>query len=148
MWNTDYKSLNQTLFGSTQPTEHMGVPLFSLAISTIWILLVRVIKTQNLSLEGSGFLKLLRNSSKFVLIFYFIFQKLGWHIPVGRSFLKSVFHAHASPNPDPCARIKCFQIIFSRLEPRIYYDFGKWRAIHAGVIDLLVWVAYVEYGLR
>ena len=148
MWNTNHKSLNQTLLGSTQPTEHMGVPPFSLAISTIWILLVRVIKTQNLSLEGSGFLKLLRNSSKFALIFYFIFQKLGWHIPVGRSFLKSVFHAHASPNPDPCARIKCFQIIFSRLEPRIYYDFGKWRAIHAGVIDLLAWVAYVEYGLR
>ena len=96
---------------------------------------------KNLSLKGLWFLKLLRNFSKFALIFYFIFQKLGWHIPVGRSFLKSVFHAHASPHPDPCAPIKCFQVIFSWLEPRIYSDFGKWRAIHAGVIDLLAWVS-------
>ena len=32
--------------------------------------------------------------------FWESFQKLGWHIPVGRSSLKSVFHAHASPHPD------------------------------------------------
>ena len=69
------------------------------------------------------------------------FQNLGWHIPVGSSFLKLVFHAHASLHPDPCARVKCFQIIFSWLEPRICYDLGKWRAIRPGVIDLLAWVA-------
>ena len=69
--------------------------------------------------------------------FWESFQKLGWHIPVGRSFLKSVFHAYASPHPDQCARVKCFQIIFSWLEPRIYYDLGKWRAIRAGVVDCL-----------
>ena len=73
--------------------------------------------------------------------FWESFQELEWHIPVGRSFLKSVFHAHASSHPDPCARINCFQIIFSWLEPRIYYGPGKWRAIRAGVVDLLAWVA-------
>ena len=36
-------------------------------------------------------------------------RKVGWHIPVGRSFLKSIFNAHASPHPDPCARVKWFQ---------------------------------------
>ena len=59
---------------STQPTEHMGVSPFSLAISAIWILLVRVIKTQNLSLEESWFLKLLRNSSKLPSIFEKVFK--------------------------------------------------------------------------
>ena len=73
--------------------------------------------------------------------FWESFKNLESHIPVSRSLLKSVFHAHASPHPDPCARVKCFQIIFSWLEPRICYDLGKWRAIRPGVIDLLAWVA-------
>ena len=73
--------------------------------------------------------------------FWESFRKHGWHIPAGRSFLKSVFHAHVSPYSYPCARVKCFQIIFSWLEPRVYYHLGKWRAISAGVVDLLAWVA-------
>ena len=53
------------------------------------------------------------------------------------------------PHPDPCARVKCFQIIFSSLEHRIYYDLGKWRAIRAGVVDLFAWVAcYNEWHAR
>ena len=99
--------------------EHMGVPPLSLVISAIWIQLVRVIKTQNLSLEGSWFLKLLGDSSMFVLIFEKIFKI---------AFLKSVFHTHVSPHPHPCTWVKSFQIIFYELESRIYYDFEKWRA--------------------
>ena len=61
--------------GGTQPTEH--TPPFSLFISISWILLVRVRKTHNLPPEESWFLKLLRNSSKFVLIFEKVFKILG-----------------------------------------------------------------------
>ena len=123
----------------------MGVPPFSLVILVIWILLVRVIKTQNLPLEESWLLKLLRNSSKFVLIFDKIFKNLNgtYRWP----FVSKVsFHAHASSHPHPCVRVKCFQIIFSCLESRFYYDFEKWRAIRAGVVDVLAWVAMCQHG--
>ena len=71
---------------STQPTEHMGVSPFSLAISAIWILLVRVIKTQNMSLGESWFLKLLRNSSMLPSIFEKVFKNLGGTYPLAIRF--------------------------------------------------------------
>ena len=78
--------IKSTLLGSTQTTENMRVPPFSLVISVIWILLVRVIKTQNQSLEESWFLKLLRNSSKFILIFAKVFKNLGDTYPLAVRF--------------------------------------------------------------
>ena len=80
------QALNQTLLGSNQPTEHMAVPSFSLVIPAIGILLVSVVKTQNLSLEGSCFLKLLRNFSKCVLIFEKVFKNLGGTYPLAVRF--------------------------------------------------------------
>ena len=100
------------------------------------------------SVPGRGMIfESFENFFKFRVNFWESFQNLGWHIPVDCSFLKSVFHAHASPSPRPCARVKCFPIILSWLEPRIYYDLGKWRAIRAGVVDLLAWVA-CQHGWR
>ena len=78
--------------------------------------------------------------------FWESFQKLGWHIPVGRSFLKSVFHAHASPTPTHAHGLNASKSYFltkasSLLWPWEMTCYSRWRGWLLCMGSVLAWVA-------